>query len=41
MDLESALTQEAEAQAGCMETADFKEGYSAFVEKRAPHFNRS
>ena len=41
MDLESALTLEAAAQAGCMENADFKEGYSAFVEKRAPVFNRS
>ena len=41
MDFESALTLEAAAQAGCMEGADFKEGYSAFVEKRAPHFNRS
>jgi enoyl-CoA hydratase/carnithine racemase len=41
MDLESALTLEAAAQAGCMESADFKEGYTAFVEKRAPHFNRS
>ena len=40
MDLESALTLEAEAQAACMESADFKEGYSAFVEKRPPHFNR-
>ena len=41
MDLESALTLEAAAQAGCMESADFKEGYRAFVEKRAPVFNRS
>ena len=41
MDLESALNLEAAAQAGCMETADFKEGYRAFVEKRAPVFNRS
>jgi enoyl-CoA hydratase/carnithine racemase len=41
MDLESALTLEAAAQAGCMESADFKEGYSAFVEKRAPRFNLS
>ena len=41
MDLGQALTLEATAQAGCMETADFKEGYRAFVEKRAPRFNRS
>lgn len=41
MDLESALNLEAAAQGGCMETADFKEGYRAFVERRAPVFNRS
>jgi enoyl-CoA hydratase/carnithine racemase len=41
MDLEQALTLEATAQAGCMENADFKEGYRAFVEKRAPVFKRS
>jgi len=41
MDLERALTLEAAAQAGCMETADFREGYKAFVEKRSPVFNRS
>ena len=41
MDLESALNLEAAAQTGCIETADFKEGYRAFVEKRAPVFNRS
>jgi len=40
LDLESALMLEAKAQAGCMETADFKEGYRAFVEKRGPVFNR-
>jgi len=40
MDLEQALSLEATAQAGCMENADFKEGYRAFVEKRAPVFNR-
>src|SRR5262245_21838630 len=40
-DLERALTLEATAQARCMETADFKEGYRAFVDKRAPLFNRS
>jgi enoyl-CoA hydratase/carnithine racemase len=41
MDLERALILEATAQAGCMEIADFKEGYRAFVDKRAPVFNRS
>jgi enoyl-CoA hydratase/carnithine racemase len=41
MDLEQALTLEATAQAGGMESADFKEGYRAFVDRRAPVFNRS
>ena len=41
MDLETALEIEATAQARCMETKDFHEGYRAFVEKRAPRFNRS
>jgi 2-(1,2-epoxy-1,2-dihydrophenyl)acetyl-CoA isomerase len=41
MDLEAALELEARAQAICMETADFREGYHAIVEKRAPTFNRS
>jgi len=40
MDLESALATEATAQARCMETADFREGYKAFVERRKPGFNR-
>ena len=39
-DLETALEMEAMAQARCMETADFVEGYSAFVEKRPLRFNR-
>jgi enoyl-CoA hydratase/carnithine racemase len=39
-DLETALEMEAMAQARCMETADFIEGYSAFVEKRPLRFNR-
>jgi enoyl-CoA hydratase/carnithine racemase len=41
MELETALETEARAQAKCMEHSDFKEGYRAFVEKRAPRFNRS
>jgi enoyl-CoA hydratase/carnithine racemase len=40
VDLETALEIEARAQAKCMETTDFVEGYNAFVEKRAPRFNR-
>lgn len=41
VDLETALEMEAVTQARCMETPDFMEGYKAFVEKRAPQFNRS
>jgi 2-(1,2-epoxy-1,2-dihydrophenyl)acetyl-CoA isomerase len=41
MDLETALEMEAMAQARCMETADFVEGYNAFVEKRPLKFNRA
>jgi enoyl-CoA hydratase/carnithine racemase len=40
VDLETALEMEARAQAKCMETPDFVEGYSAFVEKRLQRFNR-
>ena len=40
-DLETALEMEAMAQARCMETPDFIEGYNAFVEKRLPRFNPS
>lgn len=40
VDLETALEMEAMAQARCMEMGDFKEGYRAFVEKRAPAFNK-
>jgi enoyl-CoA hydratase/carnithine racemase len=39
-DIETALEMEAMAQARCMETADFMEGYRAFMEKRPPQFNR-
>jgi enoyl-CoA hydratase/carnithine racemase len=38
--LESALEMEAMAQARCMETPDFIEGYNAFMEKRPLRFNR-
>src|SRR5918993_5275519 len=36
--LETALEMEAMAQARCMETADFIEGYNAFIEKRPSQF---
>jgi enoyl-CoA hydratase/carnithine racemase len=38
--LETALEIEALAQARCMETPDFTEGYGAFVEKRPAKFNQ-
>jgi len=41
MDLDHALEAEAKEQARCMQSADFKEGYRAFVEKRPPRFDRS
>jgi enoyl-CoA hydratase/carnithine racemase len=41
VDLETALEMEAMAQARCMETPDFVEGYNAFIEKRPLRFNRS
>jgi enoyl-CoA hydratase/carnithine racemase len=41
LDLETALETEAMAQARCMQTPDFQEGYQAFLEKRPPRFNRS
>ena len=40
VDLEAALEMEAMAQARCMETPDFVEGYKAFIEKRPLRFNR-
>jgi enoyl-CoA hydratase/carnithine racemase len=39
VDLEAALEMEAMAQARCMETPDFVEGYNAFIEKRPLRFN--
>jgi enoyl-CoA hydratase/carnithine racemase len=41
MGLRMALEAEAEAQAICMLSPDFREAYQAFVEKRSPVFNRS
>jgi 2-(1,2-epoxy-1,2-dihydrophenyl)acetyl-CoA isomerase len=41
MDLAQALELEAREQAHCMQSADFKEGYRAFVEKRPAKFNQS
>ena len=38
MDLDSAIDAEAEAQAICMETEDFRRAYRAFVDKRKPVF---
>ncbi|MDP6559035.1 MAG: enoyl-CoA hydratase family protein [Candidatus Binatia bacterium] len=38
--LEASLEMEAMAQARCMETPAFQEGYKAFMEKRKPQFNR-
>ncbi len=36
--LQSALDNEARAQAVCMQTHDFREAYDAFTAKRPPHF---
>ena len=41
MDLNQALELEAAEQARLMQSADFKEGYRAFIEKRPPKFNQS
>ena len=38
--LETALEWEAQAQAICMQHPDYREAYEAFVEKRAPQFNK-
>ena len=41
MDLHDALEVEAQEQARCMQSEDFKEGYRAFIEKRPAKFNQS
>ncbi|MGH7874034.1 MAG: enoyl-CoA hydratase family protein [Candidatus Binatia bacterium] len=41
MNLNQALELEAAAQARLMQSADFTEGYLAFIEKRLPRFNKS
>jgi enoyl-CoA hydratase/carnithine racemase len=38
MDLDRAIDAEADAQAICMQTADFRRAYEAFVAKRTPRF---
>ncbi len=38
MDLDAAIEAEAEAQAICMQTADFRRAYEAFAAKRRPNF---
>jgi enoyl-CoA hydratase/carnithine racemase len=38
MSIEAAIEAEAQAQALCMQTEDFRRAYRAFVEKRAPEF---
>ena len=40
MGLEAALEMEAMTQAHCMQTADFHEGFRAFMAREAPRFNR-
>jgi enoyl-CoA hydratase/carnithine racemase len=38
MDLDAAIEAEAEAQAICMQSADFRRAYDAFVAKQKPKF---
>ena len=40
MDLDAALEMEAMTQAHCMQTADFREGFRAFMAREIPRFNR-
>jgi enoyl-CoA hydratase/carnithine racemase len=41
MDLDAAISAEAEAQARCMQTEDFARAYRAFVAKQPPVFEGS
>ena len=38
MSLEQAIEAEAQAQAICMQTADFERAYNAFVDEQKPAF---
>jgi enoyl-CoA hydratase/carnithine racemase len=38
MSLEQAIESEAQAQAICMQTNDFRRAFAAFSEKRTPQF---
>jgi len=38
MDLDAAIEAEAQAQAICMQTEDFRRAYRAFLEKQTPKF---
>ena len=38
MSLDEALEAEAQAQAICMQTSDFRRAYEAFTERRTPEF---
>ncbi len=40
MDVEAALEMEATTQAHCMQTADFHEGFRAFMARETPRFNQ-
>ena len=40
-DLSSQLSREAKSFSDCAQSADFREGVTAFVEKRSPHFGKS
>jgi enoyl-CoA hydratase/carnithine racemase len=38
MDLDAAIEAEAQAQAICMQTGDFRRAYEAFVARKSPAF---